>query len=62
MAEVDWRGFRVPWVYTVDSDTIRARPALAGGSALGECPLKVVKALEGERALHPLSLPLTIMI
>ncbi|MBN9508947.1 MAG: hypothetical protein J0I21_07475 [Alphaproteobacteria bacterium] len=22
MAEVDWRGFRVPWVYTVDSDII----------------------------------------
>jgi hypothetical protein len=35
---------------------------LQGGPALGECPLKVVKALEGERALHPLSLPLTIMI
>lgn len=25
MAEVDWRGFRVPWVYTVDSD-IFVRP------------------------------------
>ncbi len=26
MAEVDWRGFRVPWVYTVDSD-IFVRPS-----------------------------------
>lgn len=25
MAEVDWRGFRIPWVYTVDSD-IFVRP------------------------------------
>jgi hypothetical protein len=27
MPEVDWRGFRVPWVYTVDSD-IFVRPSL----------------------------------
>ncbi len=31
MAEVDWRGFRVPWVYTVDSDIfvrLNAPPSL----------------------------------
>lgn len=31
MAEVDWRGFRVPWVYTVDTD-IFVRPSVPPSS------------------------------
>ena len=34
MAEVDWRGFRVPWVYTVDSDIFVRANALPSADTL----------------------------